>query len=146
MVPASKVGVGAVAWVSTVEDPPPPQALKITVATAEVTAEIEKRFVIKKVLLKNIADKSGSHKYLFSQVSAIELWKMRRMNDQTPVTPDHPARPTCLMGIVQGMVVSDLEEKSVAYWMDQPADDAITAFRQIMRQRRGAANRQQAES
>jgi hypothetical protein len=44
------------------------------------------------------------------------------------------------------MVVSDFKEKSVAYWMDQPADDAIAAFWQIMRQRRGAANQQQAGS
>ena len=62
------------------------------------------------------------------------------MNEQTPLLVGQPAHPTVSVGQVQEAVVKDFMEKSVAYWLDQPVDDALTAFRQISRQRRAAAN------
>lgn len=62
------------------------------------------------------------------------------MEEQMPHIDGTPNRPNLSVGRLQDSVVTDLQERSVDYWLHQPAEDAIIAFQQIARQRREAAN------
>lgn len=62
------------------------------------------------------------------------------MQDQPLPMVSTPDLTTNSIGSTQTVVVEDLGLASINYWMEQPVEIAIDAFRQIHRQRRVVAN------